>query len=68
MTAPALAPVVAHPRMTGTLADRAAVAEALLVAHARQLADVLGLDDVPGLLGGASGLAASGLWDEERRR
>ena len=66
MTAPALARVIPHPRMTGTKSDRVAVAEALLVAHARQLADVLGLDDVPGLLGGASGLAASETWEARK--
>lgn len=59
-----LARVIPHPRMTGTKPDRVAVAEALLVAHARQLADALGLDDVPGLLGGASNLAASESWEE----
>jgi len=53
--------------MTGSKSDRVAVAEALLVAHARQLADALGLDDVAGLLGGASGLAASETWEEARR-
>jgi hypothetical protein len=53
--------------MTGTKADRTAVAEAQLVAYARQLADVLGLDDVAGLLGGASNLAASESWEEARR-
>lgn len=67
MNAPALARVVPHPRMTGSKSDRVAVAEALLVAHARQLADALGLDDVAGLLGGASGLAASETWEEARR-
>ena len=67
MTAPRLAPVVPHPRMTGTKADRVAVAEAQLVAEARRLAGVLGLDDVAGLLGGASGLAASETWEEARR-
>lgn len=66
MNAPAVAPVVAHPAIRGTKADRAAVAEALLVAHARQLADALGLDDVAGLLGGASGLAASETWEARR--
>ena len=67
MTAPALARVVPHPRMTGSKSDRVAVAEAVLVAEARQLAGVLGLDDVAGLLGGASGLAASETWEEARR-
>ena len=67
MTAPALAPVLPHPRMTGTKSDRVAVAEAVLVAEARRLAGVLGLDDVAGLLGGASGLAASETWEEARR-
>jgi hypothetical protein len=52
--------------MTGTKSDRVAVAEAVLVAHARQLADALGLDDVAGLLGGASGLAASESWEAGR--
>lgn len=66
MNAPALARVVPHPRMTGSKSDRVAVAEALLVAHARQLADALGLDDVAGLLGGASGLAASESWEARR--
>lgn len=68
MTAPALARVIPHPRMTGTLSDRTAVAEAVLVAEARRLAEVLGLDDVAGLLGGASGLAASSSWEREARR
>ena len=68
MTAPALARVIPHPAIRGTVSDRAQVAEALLVAHARQLADALGLDDVPGLLGGASGLAASETWETETRR
>ena len=67
MTAPALARVIPHPRMTGTKADRTAVAEAQLVAYARQLADVLGLDDVAGLLGGASNLAAASTWEEGGR-
>ncbi|HRY43414.1 MAG TPA: hypothetical protein P5164_05650 [Thermoanaerobaculia bacterium] len=67
MTAPALARVVPHPRMTGSKSDRVAVAEAVLVAEARRLAEVLGLDDVAGLLGGASGLAASETWEEARR-
>ena len=68
MTAPALARVIPHPAIRGTVSDRVAVAEAVLVAEARRLAEVLGLDDVPALLGGASGLAASSTWDEEARR
>ncbi len=67
MTAPTLARVIPHPATRGTKADRAAVAEALLVAHARQLALVLGLDDVAGLLGGASNLAAASTWEEDAR-
>ncbi len=66
MTAPALAPVLPHPRPTGSKSDRVAVAEAVLVAEARRLAEVLGLDDVPGLLGGASNLAASETWEARR--
>ncbi len=65
MNAPApLCRVLPHPRMTGTKSDRVAVAEAVLVAEARRLAEALGLDDVPALLGGASGLAASSSWEE----
>lgn len=69
MTAPApLCRLLAHPRIRGTVSDRVAVAEAVLVAEARRLAEVLGLDDVPALLGGASGLAASSTWEDEARR
>lgn len=69
MTAPGLtmARILPHPAIRGTKADRAAVAEAVLVAEACRLAQVLGLDDVPGLLGGASNLAAASAWEEVRR-
>lgn len=68
MTTAALASVIPHPAIRGTVADRVAVAEAVLVAEARRLAEVLGLEDVPALLGGASGLAASETWERKARR
>lgn len=66
MTAPVLGRVIPHPRITGTKSERVQAAEALLVAHARKLAEVLGLEDVAGLLGGASNLAASETWEAQR--
>lgn len=68
MSTPALATVLVHPRLRGSKTDRAAVAEVLLVARARELADALGLDDVAGLLGGASNRAAQEAWEAEVKR
>lgn len=68
MTECALATVLSHPRIKGTRADRVSVAEAMLVARAQELAKVLGLEDIEGLLVGASCLAAAKLWDGESER
>ena len=67
MSAPALAPVVPHPRMTGTKSDRVQVAESFLLVEARRLAASLGLADVPSLLTGAALLADVVAWDEAER-
>ena len=40
----------------------------MLVARAQELAKVLGLEDIEGLLVGASCLAAAKLWDGESER
>ena len=67
MTAPALAPVVRHRAIRGTVADRVAIAESFLLVEARRLAASLGLEDVPSLLTGAAGLAEVVTWEEEAR-
>ena len=67
MVAPALAPVVPHRAIRGTVADRVAIAESFLLVEARRLAASLGLADVPSLLTGAALLADVVAWDEAER-
>ena len=67
LNAHALAPVVLHPRMTGTVADRVAIAEGCLVVEARRLAESPGLADVRSLLTGAATLAEAVDFEEARR-
>lgn len=68
MTAPALARVVPHRAIRGTVSDRVAIAESFLLVEARRLAVSLGLEDVRGLLTGAALLADAVTFEEEASR
>jgi len=68
MTAPALARVIPHRAIRGTVSDRVAIAESFLLVEARRLAASLALEDVRGILTGAALLADAVAWEEEARR